>query len=90
MTAGEVSGFVSALAARRPGAVPRTAAALRSLLRFLHAEGMTGAGLVEAVPPVTRWKYSARQDHVGSALQCDQAMSRRFVAVDPAVAAAVA
>jgi len=89
LTAGEVSGFVSALAARRPGAVPRTAAALRSLLRFLHAEGMTGAGLVEALP-ATRWKHSARQDHVGLALQCDQAMSRRFVAVDPAVAAAAA
>jgi len=41
----EVSGFVLALAGRRPGAVPRTAAALRSLLGFLHAEGHDRGGL---------------------------------------------
>jgi integrase/recombinase XerD len=32
--------------------------ALRSLLRFLHADGVTGAGLADTVPAVARWKLA--------------------------------
>lgn len=41
------------------GSVQGRVAELRSLLRFLHVEGLTGAGLVDAVPPVAGWRDTA-------------------------------
>ena len=38
------------------GSVKGRVAELRSLLRFLHVEDLTGPGLVEAVPPVAGWR----------------------------------
>jgi site-specific recombinase XerD len=38
------------------GSVKGRVAELRSLLRFLHIEDLTGPGLVEAVPPVAGWR----------------------------------
>jgi integrase/recombinase XerD len=35
-----------------------TACALRSLLRFLHAESVLSADLVDAVPPIASWRLS--------------------------------
>jgi len=55
LTAGDVTAFVLAISRQRPAAVPRTATALRSLLRFLHTDGLTAAALAEAVPTVARW-----------------------------------
>jgi integrase/recombinase XerD len=55
LTAGDVTAFVLAVSRQRPAAVPRTATALRSLLRFLHTDGLTATALAEAVPTVARW-----------------------------------
>jgi site-specific recombinase XerD len=59
LSAGAVSGF---LAARLPGMSRKsaqiTACALRSLLRFLHAEAMVSVRLVDAVPAVASWRLS--------------------------------
>jgi integrase/recombinase XerD len=53
LTAGEVSRFVLAECGRRsPGSVSNVVVALRSLLRFLHVEGLTGGELAAAVPAV--------------------------------------
>ncbi len=56
--AGEVAAFVVAQSRQRPRSVKRMVTALRSLLGFLHAEGMIGqplggalAGRVDAVRP---------------------------------------
>ncbi|MFN2496102.1 MAG: tyrosine-type recombinase/integrase [Pseudonocardiaceae bacterium] len=58
-SAGEVAAF---LAARLPvmsrKSAQMTACALRSLLRFLHAEAMIEAALVDAVPSVASWRLS--------------------------------
>ena len=58
LTSAAVSAFVTDHARRRPAGTPRMATALRSLLRFLHAEGLTGAGLAGAVPPAAGWKLA--------------------------------
>jgi site-specific recombinase XerD len=59
MTAAEVTAFVVQQAERNPRSVPHLVSPLRSLLRFLHAEGITGvAGLTAAVPSVARWKLA--------------------------------
>jgi site-specific recombinase XerD len=58
LTGAADSAFVADHARRRPAATPRMATALRSLLRFLHAEGLTGAGLAGAVPPAAGWKLA--------------------------------
>lgn len=58
LTAAEVIAFVLEESRQRPTGVPRLATALRSLLRFLHVDGATTAGLVEAVPPVAAWKQA--------------------------------
>lgn len=50
----EVTKFVVDQAGSRPRSVPRMATALRSLLRFLQADGLTATGLVPAVPTVAR------------------------------------
>jgi integrase/recombinase XerD len=59
LNAGAVSRF---LAARLPGmsrkSAQMTACALRSLLRFLHAEALVSAYLVNAVPTVPSWRLS--------------------------------
>jgi hypothetical protein len=58
LTAGEVTAFVLEQSRQRPGSVPHLVTGLRSLLRFLHAEGLTATGLAGAVPTVTRWKLA--------------------------------
>jgi len=59
LSADAVAGF---LAARLPvmsrKSAQMTASALRSLLRFLHAEAMVSLWLVEAVPTVASWRLS--------------------------------
>ncbi len=54
LTAGEVSAFVVAQCRQRPASVKRMVTALRSLLAFLHVEGITGQAAGTAVPTVTR------------------------------------
>jgi integrase/recombinase XerD len=59
MTVAEVTAFVVEQAERNPRSVPHLVSPLRSLLRFLHAEGITPvAGLAAAVPSVARWKLA--------------------------------
>ena len=59
VSAGEVAVF---LAARLPvmscKSAQMTACALRSLLRFLHAEALVDVALVDAVPSVASWRLS--------------------------------
>lgn len=53
LTAGEVSRFVLEECVRcSPGSASNVVVALRSLLRFLHVEGLTGGELAAAVPAV--------------------------------------
>jgi integrase/recombinase XerD len=68
LTPGKVTAFVLALSRWRTGSVPRTVTALRSLLRFLHADGLTATGLADAVPTVARWKLAG----LPKALTADQ------------------
>jgi integrase/recombinase XerD len=57
VTAAEVSAFVLAEASRRQGTSIRSVAtALRSLLVFLHVEGMLERSLTGAVPGVGAWR----------------------------------
>jgi len=57
LPAAEVSGFMLACTQRvSPATVQRTATALRSLLAFLHVEGVVGESLVTAVPAAARWR----------------------------------
>jgi integrase/recombinase XerD len=58
LTAGEVTAFVLELSRQRSGSVSRTVTALRSLLRFLHADGLIATGMADAVPRVARWKLA--------------------------------
>jgi integrase/recombinase XerD len=79
LTAGDVAAFVTA-ACQGPGraTASRMATALRSLLRFLHVEGLIDRPLVEAVPPVAAWKLAGlpktlRAEQVSALLAtCDQ------------------
>jgi integrase/recombinase XerD len=60
ITAAEVSAFVLAGASRRPGTSIRSVAtALRSLLCFLHVEGLVDRPLTGAVPGVGAWRGAA-------------------------------
>jgi site-specific recombinase XerD len=60
ITASEVSAFVLAEASRRPGtSIGSVATALRSLLGFLHVEGMLDRSLTGAVPGVGAWRGAA-------------------------------
>jgi integrase/recombinase XerD len=68
LTAGEVTAFVLALSRQRSSSVPRTVTALRSLLRFLHADGLIATGMADAVPTVARWKLAG----LPKALSADQ------------------
>jgi site-specific recombinase XerD len=55
--AAEVSGFVAAECRRRGiGSAKMLVTALRSLLRFLAAEGLAAPGLHDAVPAVAGWR----------------------------------
>jgi site-specific recombinase XerD len=59
MTAAEVSAFVLAEANRRQGTSIRSVAtALRSLLGFLHVEGLVDGALAGAVPGVGAWRLA--------------------------------
>jgi site-specific recombinase XerD len=59
LTAGDVTAFVVA-SCRGPNRAMSSwmASALRSLLRFLHVDGLIDAPLVDAVPPVAAWKLA--------------------------------
>lgn len=89
LTAGEVTGFVVSQSRQRPGPVPRMVTALRSLLRFLHADGVTAAGLADAVPAVAARKLAglpralAAEQVAAMLATCDQdtAVGRRDLAV---------
>jgi site-specific recombinase XerD len=57
VTAAAVSAFVLAEASRRPGtSICSVATALRSLLGFLHVEGLLECSLTGAVPGVGAWR----------------------------------
>jgi site-specific recombinase XerD len=60
ITTAEVSAFVLEEASRRPGtSIGSVATALRSLLGFLHVEGMLQCSLTGAVPGVGAWRGAA-------------------------------
>lgn len=59
MTSAEVTAFVVDWCHQpRPRSAKLMVTALRSLLRFLHLEGVTAQSLVEAVPTVAGWKLA--------------------------------
>jgi integrase/recombinase XerD len=59
VSAAEVARFLAAtLPAMSRKQAQMTACAVRSLLRFLHAEGMVPADLTGVVPPVASWRLS--------------------------------
>lgn len=58
LTAAGVTDFVVAQARQRPGTLSHLVTGLRSFLRFLHVDGLTAAGLAEAVPTAARWKLA--------------------------------
>jgi integrase/recombinase XerD len=68
LSVGEVATFVVAQSRKRPRSVGRLVTALRSLLRFLHVEGVTERPLAGAVPSVASWALSG----VPQALTSDQ------------------
>jgi len=55
LTAAEVRAFVVAQSRQRPRSVKRIVSALRSLLGFLHVDGIIGAALAGAVPSPAGW-----------------------------------
>ena len=60
LTAADVSTFMLEVARERPAATAqRTTTALRSLLRFLHTEGILKASLVGAAPSVACWQQTS-------------------------------
>lgn len=74
LRAGDVTGFVLAECRRcRPRMAQRSASALRSLLHFLHVEGLLGASLVTAVPKVA----NRREGFQGPAPGLDQNRDHR-------------
>jgi integrase/recombinase XerD len=59
VTAADVTTFLLEVSQRgQPGLAQSTATALRSLLAFLHLEGITERSLVGAVPSVASWRLS--------------------------------
>lgn len=59
LSAMDVTGFLTANLPRLSRkSAQMTACALRSFLRFLHAQGMTQVALAEAVPAIGFWKLS--------------------------------
>ncbi len=77
VTAGEVAAFVVAESRQRPKSVKRMVTALRSLLGFLHAEGLIGQPL--AVPSPAGWTQSG----LPKALDGDQ-VTALLASCDPA------
>jgi site-specific recombinase XerD len=79
LTAGQVAGFVVSQARERPRSVKRMVTALRSLLGFLHVEGLTATGLGSAIPmvaapPPRRLPEGPSRDQVAALLAgCDPA-----------------
>lgn len=55
----DVTAFIVACCAQQSrGTAKRTVTALRSLLRFLHVEGLVKRSLVAAVPAIARWRLA--------------------------------
>jgi integrase/recombinase XerD len=90
LRAGDVVAFM--LARSRcvsPATVQRTGTALRSLLRFLHVQGVIGSSLVGAVPTAANWKlaglpkYVTREQVAALLGSCDRgtAVGRRDLAI---------
>ena len=69
LSAGEVGAFVVAQCRKRPRSVGRIVTALRSLLGFLHVDGVIDRPLASAVPSVASWSLSS----LPKALSGDQA-----------------
>ncbi len=60
LSAGQVASFViRATQGRSPASAKVTVTGLRSLLRYLHVEGLVPAPLAQAVPPAAGWKLSS-------------------------------
>src|SRR5713226_3702746 len=68
LSAGEVGAFVVAQSRKRPRSVGRIVTALRSLLGFLHVDGVIDRPLAAAVPSVAGWSLSS----LPKALSSDQ------------------
>jgi site-specific recombinase XerD len=66
LSAGEVGTFVVARSRERPRSVGRLVTGLRSLLRFLHVDGVIDRPLAEAVPSVASWSLSSLPKALGS------------------------
>lgn len=82
LTAAEVAAFMLARSeTASPATVQRTGTALRSLLRFLHLQGVIGASLVGAVPTAANWKLAGLPKY----LTPEQA-GMLLVSCDPATA----
>jgi site-specific recombinase XerD len=89
VTAGEVTAFVVAQGRQRPKSVKRIVTALRSLLGFLHVEGVIDRPLAMAVPSVAGWTQTGLPkaldgDQVAALLaSCDEhtATGRRDLAI---------
>ncbi len=90
LNAGDVIAFMLARSGcASPGTVQRTGTALRSLLRFLHLQGVIGSSLVGAVPAAANWKlaglpkYLTPEQVAAILASCDRdtAVGRRDLAV---------
>ncbi len=66
LSAGELGAFVVAQSRKRPRSVGRMVTALRSLLRFLHIDGVIDRPLASAVPSVAGWSLSSLPTALGS------------------------
>jgi integrase/recombinase XerD len=64
--ASEVGAFVVAQSRRRPRSVGRIVTASRSVVRFLHVEGIIDRPLASAVPPVAGWSLASLPKALGS------------------------
>jgi site-specific recombinase XerD len=66
LTTADVTAFVLSVSRRYKGAYAKAVATrLRSLLRFLHVEGLTPKGLSSAVPSVAGWRLTALPEGIG-------------------------
>jgi integrase/recombinase XerD len=81
LSVGEISAFVVAQSRKRPRSVGRMVTALRSLLGFLHVDGVIDRPLASAVPSVAGWSLASlpkalSSDQVAALLTaCDRATS---------------
>ena len=66
LSAREVGAFVVAQSRKRPRSVGRIVTALRSLLGFLHVDGVIDRPLAAAVPSVAGWSLSTLPKALGS------------------------